>query len=139
MTSLEGGCLCGAVHYRLATAARDVGYCHCTTCRRSGGGPAMVWATVPRADLAFLRGVPAAYRSSSFAERRFCAACGSQLTFVSDREPEDLDLNVATLDDPAALPPSRHVWHRDRVPWFETADDLPRHAGSSHAPEGTEG
>ncbi|HEX6636422.1 MAG TPA: hypothetical protein VF033_02095 [Steroidobacteraceae bacterium] len=36
---LEGGCACGAVRYRLASAPFDAGYCHCEVCRRSSGAP----------------------------------------------------------------------------------------------------
>ena len=32
-----GGCLCGAVRYRVAGPLRDVVACHCAQCRRSSG------------------------------------------------------------------------------------------------------
>ena len=43
-------------------------------------------------------------------------------------QPDTLDFTIATLDDPAAVVPGFHIWHGSRIGWFETADDLPRHA-----------
>ena len=31
--NLDGGCLCGAVRYRLCGALIDAGFCHCSLCR----------------------------------------------------------------------------------------------------------
>ena len=41
-----GGCLCGAVRYRLTSAPFDTGYCHCRMCQRTAGAPVMVFSTV---------------------------------------------------------------------------------------------
>ena len=35
---------------------------------------------------------------------------------------------VASLDDPAPLPPQQHIFVADRVPWLNIVDDLPRYA-----------
>jgi len=48
--SLAGGCLCGAVRYRLASAPFDAGWCHCRTCQLNSGSPAMAFAKVPSRD-----------------------------------------------------------------------------------------
>jgi hypothetical protein len=38
---LTGGCVCGAVRYRIDAMPFDAGYCHCTLCRRSSGSPVL--------------------------------------------------------------------------------------------------
>ena len=48
----EGGCLCGALRYRLDAAPLDIGYCHCSMCRRSTGAPVLAWACIPAAAFA---------------------------------------------------------------------------------------
>ncbi|MFC7331937.1 GFA family protein [Rhodocista pekingensis] len=127
---LEGGCLCGAVRYRIAGAITPTGvaYCHCRTCRRSSGAPVMAWATFPTAAVWLTRGAPAAHASSPKALRQFCPACGTQLFFAYTEGEPELDVALGSLDDPTALVPAYHIWTSSRLPWFDTADSLPRHA-----------
>jgi hypothetical protein len=47
---MEGGCLCGAVRFSLASKPYDAGWCHCRTCQLNSGSPAMVFAAVPVGD-----------------------------------------------------------------------------------------
>ena len=37
MTEFQGGCLCGAVRYRVEGSLRDIHACHCSQCRRVTG------------------------------------------------------------------------------------------------------
>ena len=122
----DGGCLCGAVRYRVRGAPRSVVHCHCAMCRRASGAPVVTWATFPAAAFEIVAGVPARIRSSDHAERTFCGRCGSPLTFCDDNHMDWIDVTVATLDDPAALAPTRHIWTESRLPWFDTDDHLPR-------------
>jgi hypothetical protein len=39
-----------------------------------------------------------------------------------------VDLNVGSLDEPEVLSPEYHIWTDSRIPWFDTADSLPRYA-----------
>ena len=133
--SFEGGCLCGALRYAASGAPIDVGYCHCRTCQRSSGAPTLAWASFRSDALAYTRGSPASYRSSPRAVREFCAQCGTQIVFRED-ESSTVDLNIGSLDRPAALTPQYHIWTASRIPWFDTADALPRYpdAGPDSAP-----
>ena len=126
---LEGGCLCGAVRYRLASAPTDAGYCHCRMCQLTAGAPVIAFATVPLADYVVIQGTPRRHRSSSFGERWFCPDCGTPLAMRVDHQPDTLDFTIVTLDRPAAVEPAFHIWTRSRIAWFEVDDDLPRHAG----------
>jgi hypothetical protein len=123
-----GGCLCGAVRYRLASIPFDTGYCHCRMCQRTAGAPVMVFTTVPVDDFVITQGAPRRRRSSDFGERWFCGDCGSPLAVRADHQPETIDLPVASLDDPSSAAPGFHIWTERQIPWFEVRDDLPRHA-----------
>jgi hypothetical protein len=123
-----GGCLCGAVRYRLASAPFDTGYCHCRMCQRTAGAPVMVFSTVPLDDFVITEGEPRRRRSSDFGERWFCGDCGSPLAMRTDHQPQTIDFPVASLDDPSAAAPGFHIWTERQIPWFEVSDDLPRHA-----------
>lgn len=126
MTSHEGGCLCGAVRFRVGAAALDSGYCHCRQCQLNSGAPVVAWVTVPAESFVWIRGTPRAFASSARGRRLFCADCGSYLIFTDCDQPQEVSVNTASLDDPAAFPPRRHIWTESRIPWFDTADTLPR-------------
>lgn len=125
---LTGGCLCGAVRYRLASSPFDAGYCHCRMCQKFSGSPVMAFATVPLTDFVLTEGEPVRRPSSSFGERWFCGACGSPLGMRVDDEPDTIDFTIASLDEPDRAAPGFHIWRESRIPWFDTRDDLPRHA-----------
>lgn len=80
---LDGRCLCGDVRVTIdGRYVAAVGACHCAMCRRWAG---TVFAGFDAdADAVTVEGRPAAYRSSSFAERAFCPRCGSHLWFRVD-------------------------------------------------------
>ena len=121
---LTGGCLCGAVRYRAGAAIR-AGYCHCRMCQKASGAPVVAWAVVARDSLAFTQGTPVEYRSSAKASRLFCGTCGSPL-FFRENESQELDINLATLDEPERVVPSYHIYTASEQPWLHIADDAPR-------------
>ncbi|MFO1067914.1 MAG: GFA family protein [Geminicoccaceae bacterium] len=123
----EGGCLCGAVRYRVDGPPVDAGYCHCRLCQRSAGAPAVPWGTWREEAFAWTKGQPAVHASTRHGRRAFCASCGTPLSFRSLAQPGFIDITLASLDDPLLFPPEYHTWTASRIGWFETADDLPRH------------
>ena len=130
---LAGGCLCGAVRYRLASAPFNAGWCHCRMCQLNSGSPAMVFASVPSADYTIEAGAEQVrrHRSSEKAERWFCGACGTPLLFREHAGAKH-EVSVATLDDPAAVVPEFHIYYASRIAWAEPADDLPRFPRGRH-------
>jgi hypothetical protein len=43
-------------------------------------------------------------------------------------------VTLASLDEPAVVRPSHHIWTSSRIAWFDTADDLPRYPERGPAP-----
>ena len=129
MAELTGGCMCGTVRFRLASAPFDAGWCHCRTCQLNSGSPAMAFASVRNGDWLPTRGESAirAIPSSSFGHRTFCGECGTPLHAKVDHQPETIDFSIVTLDDPNAIAPTFHIFWGSKVPWFNPGDDLPRH------------
>jgi hypothetical protein len=80
-TVAEGGCICGAIRYRVAGEPTNTMICHCQSCRRVAAAPVVAWVTFPKARFELLRGHPAEFRSSPPVRRTFCAACGTPLTY----------------------------------------------------------
>lgn len=76
----KGSCLCGAVRIQADTMSTSAGACHCNTCRKWTGGPLM---TVDCQQAVSFTGEEniSVYNSSEWAERGFCAKCGSHLFY----------------------------------------------------------
>ncbi|MET0308211.1 MAG: GFA family protein [Sphingomonas sp.] len=124
-----GGCMCGAVRYRLLSVPFDAGWCHCRTCQLNSGSPAMAFATVAASDFLFEKGADLVrtIASSDTGERRFCGRCGTPFLMQDKAQPETIDFSIATLDDPDRVVPGFHIFYGSRIAWAEAADDTPRH------------
>ena len=113
----EGGCLCGAIRYRVSGAPLRVGLCHCGQCRRETGSAMPSFVTWPRQELEIMKGKPAGIRLSDFATREFCRDCGSPLFWRADNG-DDITVYLGSLDDAEAMPaPSYELWAERRLHW----------------------
>jgi hypothetical protein len=130
--SLEGGCLCRAVRYRVAGTPLFSVICHCNTCRRASAAPSVAWVTFERHQVEFLAGAARSsrtYESSPGVARGFCGNCGSAISYETDSSQSTIDLTTLSLDDPNAFPPTAEVWLEHRVEWEAvnpTLDQYPR-------------
>lgn len=90
----------------------------------------MVFASVAVGRLVFTAGEAKVkrFKSSGFGHRLFCGECGTPFAMQIDHQPETIDFSVATMDEPERIAPEFHIFDASRVGWFETKDDLPRHA-----------
>ncbi|CAB3970231.1 MULTISPECIES: GFA family protein [Burkholderia] len=131
--SMEGGCACGAIRYRITHVPADAGFCHCRLCQRTTGAAVVASASVPIDAFEYLQGEPTVYASSAWGERRFCGRCGAQLEYRLSDAPRTVEINYATLDEPSRLRPAWHVWYGDRFPGIEIDDDLPKYDDGGRA------
>ena len=113
--ALAGGCLCGAIRYRLDTPTLWRGICHCVTCRSAAGAASVAWLTVAADGFRLERGTLATFASSPGVTRGFCDRCGTSLTYRSG--PATIDVTLASLDDPEAAPPTEETWLSHRLSW----------------------
>lgn len=128
MSASSGGCQCGAVRYEVHGQPVVTCVCHCSDCRASSGAPSVAWSMFPEASVRLLRGEPRTYQSSEHAARQFCATCGTGLFYRNSLNlPGIVDVQSATLDNPADHPPQIHVQLADRLPWADGLASLPRH------------
>jgi hypothetical protein len=125
---VTGGCLCGAVRYEAEVFLQSAHYCHCKDCQRSSGQPAEIAVPVKVGTLRFTKGEPKYYGSSAWAQRGFCADCGSRIVW-RPRDPQEewsTNVNVGTLDNPEDARPSMHIFVDRQLPWYKLDDTLPR-------------
>jgi len=127
----EGGCLCGAIRYRVCGSPSSSVICHCVTCREASGGAAVAWLTFDRRQIEFTAGALRVYESSPGVARGFCETCGCALTFTVADRPRDIDLTTTTLDDANAFPPDREVWTQYRLPWVTPNPALAQYLNGS--------
>jgi hypothetical protein len=124
----EGGCLCGAIRYRLQGAPDWSAHCHCRSCQKATGAAFATWVGVKKEKFQVIVGQPTICNSSPGVERSFCGRCGTSLTYVAEeRWPGEVGVLAATLDDPAVAAPRAHVYVEHRLPWVKLADGLPTH------------
>ncbi|MBV8191628.1 MAG: GFA family protein [Alphaproteobacteria bacterium] len=123
--TFEGGCLCGAVRYRVTGPVQASGTCHCRTCRKAASAPELPFATIAVKSFMIIQGRPVEFRSSEEATRSFCGRCGSPLSYRHDSTPETIDIMTCSLDDPDAVPPTHHIWASHKHRWTVIGDGLP--------------
>jgi hypothetical protein len=122
---LTGGCQCGAVRYRVDQAPEYASLCHCRMCQKAGGAPFMAFFAVRRKNLVFTHGALATFRSSAIAQRGFCSACGTPLSYRMDGR-DHVSVTIGSLDDPADVPPTEQLGVESMLPWFPHLADLPK-------------
>ncbi len=124
-THHEGGCLCGAVRYRVEGELGAVGLCHCGQCRRWTGH--FLASTSARRQDVTIEGELRWYESTpGVARRGFCPACGSSLFWEAIGGP-DLEILAGTLDKPTGLRTGHHIFVADKGDYYDIADGLPQY------------
>ena len=130
----EGGCLCGAVRYRVTGEPMGSMVCHCQTCRRVSGAPVVAWVTFPTAQFQLLRGQPSEFHSSAPVRRTYCAACGTPLAYEHADGAGFVDITTCSLDNPNLFPPTHHSWLSHDLAWVRFGDGLPTFQRSRNDP-----
>jgi hypothetical protein len=126
---LEGGCACGAVHYRLTSPPMFVHCCHCRDCQRQTGSAFVLNALIETDRITVLAGAPAAVRVPTDSGRPHdiyrCPACRIALWSDYGGRPALRFVRVGTLDDATALTPDVHIFTRSKLPWVTLPAGVP--------------
>ena len=128
ISSITGGCLCGAVRYEISEPELGSMFCHCRMCQKFTGAPIMAGTTFLTETVRFIKKQPKFYRSSEIAERGFCAACGAGLIYrgLVEQWTRWVLIFTASLDNPGNYPPTYHLGVESALPWLKVHDALPR-------------
>jgi hypothetical protein len=120
--SLEGGCTCRAVRYRMTSRPLFVHCCHCRWCQRETGASFALNAMIEADRVVVLKGSPETVNTPSNSGKGQkivrCPTCrialwgnyagaGDAVRFV----------RVGTLDEPDRLPPDIHIFTASKQPW----------------------
>jgi hypothetical protein len=127
--SLEGGCACGTVRYRLGSAPMFVHCCHCRDCQRQTGSAFVLNALIETDRIVVLAGEPrpvAVPTDSGRPHRIFrCPVCETALWSEYGGLASLRFVRIGTLDDPRALAPDVHIYVRSKQPWVSLPPGVP--------------
>ena len=98
MTTMQGGCHCGRVRFRVTADLDQVTECNCSVCTKKG----ILHLIVPpeRFELLSGRDDLATYTfNTGVARHTFCKHCGMHPFYVPRSDPDKIDVNARCLDD----------------------------------------
>ena len=132
MAEFTGGCLCGAIRYKIDAPIAGLRACHCVNCQKSSGASGIVNAVVPSASFRLTKGETKKYddsatRSGRTLSRHFCASCGSPIYSHRNPDPGFLVVRAGTLDDSSALRITGNIWTSTARPWAHIDPDTECH------------
>lgn len=128
--SMEGGCDCREVRYRLKSKPMFVHCCHCRWCQRETGASFALNALIETDRVELVSGEPEIVETPSNSGKgqliARCPTCrlalwsnygggGDKIRFI----------RVGTLDDPDQCPPDIHIFTSSKQPWIVLAAGTP--------------
>ncbi len=128
--SLEGGCDCRAIRYRLLGRPLFVHCCHCTWCQRESGSAFALNAMIEADRVELLAGaVDVVDTPSASGKGQQVARCPRCRVAVwsnyAGAGPAVRFVRVGTLDAPDRLPPDIHIFTATKLPWVVLGDGVP--------------
>jgi len=128
-TTMNGGCMCGAVRYEARGESFGINHCHCHSCRKHNGAAVVTLAGYKADQVTFSGADRKTYESSPGVGRAFCGECGTPLTWEGDGGELGpiFEFHISTFDEPDLLVPTGHAFEPERIAWFDIADSLPRY------------
>lgn len=112
----SGGCMCGAVRYEINLDGAKTGNCHCRDCQKNSGGAFMPFTSVDTGKLRWISEPTGVASASKNAVRRFCAKCGTPMTWEGLEFQDHQAVSTGTLDDPAQANLTYEIFTRSRWP-----------------------
>ena len=110
----HGGCLCGAVRYRLDAAPLAINACHCNDCRKLTGAANLLMVLAAREAFHKEKGEVTAWRKTADSGRQLdivrCAVCGTRLWHEPLSSPALVFIAAGTLDQSDWAVPTSHIW-----------------------------
>jgi hypothetical protein len=127
---LTGGCLCGAVRFRIDAPLVRASYCHCTRCQRRTGTAASAQALTAPGSMTITQGEEhvGVFRPPDGFAKMFCGLCGAALWSQSPADPQVVSVRLGAFDGDPGIRPSWRQFVAYAAAWEPVPDDgLPRY------------
>lgn len=125
--TITGGCLCGAVHYRIDALPVAKRICCCRDCQFIGGGhvtsisPSGAKRCTSRASSHHVSKAD----SGNLMHRRFRPKCGTPVATQSEARPYLLTIRAGTLDNSEIARPLMTIWASSAPSWAPIDPRIP--------------
>lgn len=125
-TAITGSCFCKAVQYRITSAIPMAVNCHCSKCKKAGGGAFSSLAVVREKHLEITSGKEslASYQLGENLSKHFCRNCGTPIFNRNSRYPGRCMVAIGSLDNPSAVVPSANIHCENRLAWVLLDDKM---------------
>ena len=128
--SMDGGCDCGEVRYRMSRAPMIVHCCHCRWCQRETGASFALNAMVEAEHVELLKGAPELVDTPSESGKgqqiARCPTCRIAVwSHYAGAGQKACFVRIGTLDEPDRLPPDIHVFTASKQPWVLIPEGTP--------------
>ena len=125
---IRGSCLCQGVTFQVDGKISDIGYCHCSKCRKVSGANSNAVLITAAKSFIWLQGedLVKVYEMSDGWASTFCSGCGSPLP-MSGAEGKLYWVPVGALDDDPGVPVAQHIFVDSKASWEVIGDDAPQY------------
>jgi hypothetical protein len=131
--SLMGGCMCGAVRYRISEKPVASALCHCNRCRPQSGSAFSTVIIIKRSTFQ-IEGQTTVFEdvgaSGLRVGRRGCARCGSPLTTEPDAAPDIMFVKAGGIDNNEWFQPAMELFVTRRRLWVTPVPGIPQFDGN---------
>lgn len=126
-STISGRCLCGAISITVESAPDVVDACHCNMCRKWSGGPQFA---IDCGNSVSFEGTEhiTVFQSSEWAERGFCAKCGTHL-FYRLKKPNHYMMLPGIFDELADLKFIKEIFIDEKPDYYSFANDTEKMTG----------
>lgn len=126
--TIEGGCLCKSVRYRITAEPLTMRLCWCRDCQYLAAGNATANVVFPSEAVTItgaLSDFISVADSGNVMHRKFCPACGTPMFSQAEVRPHVMIVRAGTLDDPEQVRPVASIWTESAPGWACLHQDLP--------------
>ncbi len=129
MTKRTGQCLCGGVTLTAHGDVIEADVCHCSMCRRQGGGGAYFAARFTGGITFETSETLKWYRGSTHGERGFCTDCGASIAWRLQAHPDKVGVSLGALNDTSGIQINSHIFTDNGPDYYTIPTDAPHKTG----------